>query len=495
MTNKQLVPPASPLHDGEFLISTDANRLAGATGHHQLGTVSISTFPGISVTPVVDENGARIGAFLGEVIDYRSRRVAGSVIELSAANIETGHDRLRQVEDFVFSHGGRWVFVYVENGRSLLFLDADGCNSVVFDPILKRAASSTGLLLDDGEYQARFDRDLYDALDVEHDGWFPSGLTAHHGVHRLLCNHLLDLNDWSTQRHWPREDFVWLNDVEGAALQIAGVVRSTVEAVLAQSSVAASLTAGNETRFILASLGDIADEIQFVTVGAPGTRLDVHHAKQLAARFGLQHRVIPYCEASADEVLQWQFRASHCVGGNNMRSHPSIRQLSPHGHLLGGLGGEIGRGFFWRPGDKEDTKLDAHSIAARFGMPAHPKVVDATEQWLDSTRGFNALSQLDLAYLELRMSAWAFAQSYAQNSIVPQLHPMICRETYELMLRLPPDAKRNNSFILDGIWALWPELLEVPINRYGNARDWLALAEKATLKPSLVARRLRRRFG
>ncbi len=494
MTEKQLLLPASRRHAGEFAISTDTHRPAGATDHHQIGPINISTFAGVSVTRLIDEHGDDIGAFIGDVIDYRSHQVAGDVVELPTANTSSAPDRLHQVENFVFSHGGRWVFVYAENGRNLLFLDANGCNSVVFDPVLKRAASSTGLLLEDDEYVKRFDDELYAALGIDqNERWFPSGLTAHHGVHRLLCNHLLDLDNWTTERHWPRHDIEWSSDVEGTALRIAGIVRDTVETVSAQSRTAVSLTAGNETRFILASLREIADELQFVTVGAPGARLDVHHAQSLASRFELHHQVLPYREASAEEVLHWQYQASHSVGGNNMISHPSIRPVSSYGHLVGGLGGETGRGFFWRPGDDEGTKLDAQSLTVRFGMPVHPRVVEATDQWLDSTSGFNTLVQLDLAYVELRMSAWAFPQSYAQNAIVPQLYPMICRESFELMLQLAPDAKRNNRFIVDGISTLWPELLDLPINKYGDARDWVALANRVT--PSRVARKLRRRFG
>ncbi|MGB9347325.1 MAG: hypothetical protein WCA90_14925, partial [Ilumatobacteraceae bacterium] len=160
MTEKQLLLPASRRHAGEFAISTDTHRPAGATDHHQIGPINISTFAGVSVTRLIDEHGDDIGAFIGDVIDYRSHQVAGDVVELPTANTSSAPDRLHQVENFVFSHGGRWVFVYAENGRNLLFLDANGCNSVVFDPVLKRAASSTGLLLEDDEYVKRFDDEL-----------------------------------------------------------------------------------------------------------------------------------------------------------------------------------------------------------------------------------------------------------------------------------------------------------------------------------------------
>ena len=114
----------------------------------------------------------------------------------------------------------------------------------------------------------------------------------------------------------------------------------------------------------------------------------------------------------------------------------------------------------------------------RFGLPIHARVIEATDAWFQGVRGFNGLTQLDLAYLELRMSAWAFAQAYAQDAIVDHVHPMITRESFRLMLELGPEAKRQNAFILDGIRALWPTLLELPINRYGDLRDLLGFVHR-----------------
>lgn len=121
-------------------------------------------------------------------------------------------------------------------------------------------------------------------------------------------------------------------------------------------------------------------------------------------------------------------------------------------------------------------------------------VLAATEQWFASIEEFNPLLQLDLAYLELRMSAWAFAQCYAQDAIVPHIHPMIGRESFELMLGLSPEAKRDNSFILEGVRELWPELLDIPINEYGDYRDFLRVISVST-DPVKLVRSLRKRFG
>ncbi|HUF97826.1 MAG TPA: hypothetical protein VMM60_06820 [Ilumatobacter sp.] len=460
----------------------------------RVGPVTVDVHPGLRTSWLRDADGSSVGVFLGHVIDYRNHRVIEDEVQLIEP-LAGGHDQaLSQIEDFVYGFGGRWVFVISYGGSSRLYLDADGSNSVVFDRAHRRAASTTGLLLDDDDYVARFDAELYDTLRVRRDGWFPSGLTAHFGVERLLCNHYLDLDDWQVRRHWPTEDIHWTDDPRGHARRIAEIARSTVGTLISESRVAASLTAGNETRFLLAAMRPFATEIDFVTNAAPGTELDVHHAEQLSRRFGLRHVVLEPRKASAREMREWQYGASHTVGGNNMWYHPSIAPLGAYDYFVGGLGGEIGRAFFWRQADAEASPLDPRSICARFGMPLHPRVLHATTQWWASVEHMNTLTQLDLAYLELRMSAWAFAQAYAQDRIVDHIHPLISRETFQLMLELDPETKRNNGFVLEGIGMLWPELLELPINKYGDYRDVVTLARKV-IKPSRVVRRIRRRLG
>lgn len=437
----------------------------------RLGDYTVGVFPGVRVHRIVEPEGRCIGLFLGHVVDYANRRVCEGDLRVGGLDRLDPQARARQLEDFAYAFGGRWVLLHIDDHVQRIYLDADGSNSLVYDPRARRAASTTGLLLDDDEYTERFDAELYGFLGVSGAGWFPSGLTAHHGIRRLLCNHFLDLSTWEPTRHWPTTDPQWTGDPRGHCRRIAEIVRMACETLFSGHSSCITLTAGNENRLLLAACRELAADVEFVTVDVPGAELDVHMAGRLAARFGLRHRILPARRAGPAQERAWQYAASHSLCGMNMHYHPTIEPLGSKEYFLGGLGGEVARAFFWFPRDDETLQLDPRSLVSRLLMPVHPRVVEATEPWLESVRRFNPLTQLDLAYLELRMSAWAFAQSYAQDAIVDHLHPIICREVFRLMLELPPDAKRQNRFVREGIEALWPELLELPINRYGDARD------------------------
>jgi hypothetical protein len=487
MERQQPIIPTTKDWHGQFVISREpASPNAGAASH-TAGHWNVHAYAGAPVTPILDGQGQRIGLLIGTAIDYETGSVLSQPFKLERlddAAIEAGLYRL----------GGSWLCIMAGGGIERIYLDANGTLSLVYDPQTRAAASTAGLLLDDGAYTTRFERELHAALDVPGEGWFPSGLTAHRGIKRLLCNHYLDLATFQTARHWPVQDFAHTGSTDESAHRVAEIVRKQAEALLERGKVVVALTGGNETRFLLAAYKPLIKDLTFVTVAAPSTARDVVLAKALAERFGLRHTLLPLQEATVAEQAAWAYATGHCVTGPNMASHPTIRPLRDgYDYFLGGLGGEIGRAFFWRATDTSDMPLTVADLVPRFGMPQSDAVTEATADWLWGVQGYNALTQLDLAYMELRMSAWSAAQTYAQ-SFVNHLHPLITREIYTHMLNLPPEAKRGNLLIKSAIAQSWPELAEIPINRYGDYRDLMHAAMSAT-DPKRVAKKLRKMFG
>ncbi len=486
MNRQQPIIPTAKSWHGQFLISRMPTALDGASSH-AVGRWHVQAFAGAPVVPVVNARDEKIGLLIGTVIDVAAGAVVTSPIRIDRMDDEG-------VERALYRLRGSWLCLLASGDFERVYLDANGTLSLVFDSQTKVAASTAGLLLDDAAYAARFDSALYATLDVPGEGWFPSGLTAHKGIKRLLCNHYLDLATFQPVRHWPTKDFAHDGSTEQSAHRVAEIVRKQAEALLNRGKTVVALTGGNETRFLLAAYKPLIKDLTFVTVSAPPTERDVVLAKALAERFGLRHKLLPLQQAPLAEQDAWLYATGHTVTGPNMVSHPTIRPLAnEYDFFLGGLGGEIGRAFFWRATDTHDMALTVVDLVPRFGMPQADAVTEATADWLWGVQQFNGLTQLDLAYMELRMSAWSAAQTYAQ-SFVNHLHPLIAREIYALMLNLSPEAKRGNLLIKSAIAQGWPELAEIPINRYGDYRDLIHAAMSAT-DPKRVAKKLRKMFG
>lgn len=88
-----------------------------------------------------------------------------------------------------------------------------------------------------------------------------------------------------------------------------------------------------------------------------------------------------------------------------------------------------------------------------------------------------------------RSDCWAFAQSYAdRDSLV--LHPLGSAAALRAMLALPAGFRQGDGMIRGVIERCWPELLDLPVGRYGDARDFRRQAGRLA-NPGRAWRKLR----
>ncbi len=471
---------------GQFAVCLSTRRPTAGSHRHGLESLAVDIFAGVDLISVIDGAGRTIGVLLGTAIDLDTESIVEGQLRVGDT-LSTSEDVDGFVEKNIYRLAGSFLFILEAVGKRRVYLDANATMSLVYQPEAKIAGSSAAALFDAETYRERFRSDLYDALDVDNAGWFTAGLTAHRGLHRLLCNHYLDLDTWVAVRHWPRQQIAEAPDASTAYRQISDQVTRAIRALAKSGDACVALTAGNDSRFLLACCRDLVDDVSFVTVDAPGAELDVASARNLATRFGLRHHVLPFRLATATEQERWQFRAGHCVGGANMRMHPSVSPLEGK-YFVGGLGGEIGRGFLWLKAEK-DTPIDAANIVARLKLPQHPDVLEAVEAWLSPLSHYDSLFTLDLAYLELRMSAWGFSDSYVKPD-QKEINPMISRESYVNMLSVPPGMRREREILLKEISRKWADVLNIPINKYGDIRDKIKFVRDVAANPRRAVRKI-----
>ncbi len=489
-----------------------------------LNTISIAYYEGICITRVIDARGSSVGVLIGHPIDLDSRRMVENTLvlsrELPAPAVDAGAqpDRARApviqtefatfapritrpdaldalIEEEIYRLGGPFLFVLDCCSERRIYLDACGSMSIVYDPAARVAASSAGALLDRESYAARFDQALFDHLNIAGSGWAPSGMTAHRGILRLLVNHYLDLDSWSQVRHWPTVPVVETSDPVEAIRVVTHAARAGIDALREAGPTALTLTAGSETRLLLAACRDIAEDLEFVTIDAADTSLDAIQATNLAEKFGLRHTRLPAIISTETQRQEWMAQTGHCASGAASRLFSTLISLEGRIYcLVGGLGGEIGRGFFWRPTDRADTPITTSTLIARMGLPRDKSLARATETWLQALLPCDAFLTLDLAYIELRMGPWAYAAAYTSPNLL-QVSPLVSRRSFSAMLSLPPDFRASNRLITDGIRLNWPELLSLPINKYGDYRDYFVKIRRILRDPRVVSRWIRKRFG
>jgi hypothetical protein len=303
-------------------------------------------------------------------------------------------------------------------------------------------------------------------------GWISGTLTAHRGVHRLLPNHYLDLETWSAHRYWPRpEDFRSWKRFDDAVASITGALRDFTSAVCSEFRVAITLTAGFDSRLMLASARDVLSSCSFFTFTAPGGKIDVDVSKRLAERFGLRHRVIPVREASEAERSIWDRTVGDCMVEHNRMTHPTLRMVEADA-IMTGMYGELGRCRLYRQdlGEINSAAIDSRFVVSRLTLPSYPASLANLNQWFDGVAGLPNSVILDLAFLELKFGSWAMGQHPLQNALKLHFFPFSQRDVLEAFMGVSPEREGHGAPVPRLHRRLVPELSEIAVNKYGDSR-------------------------
>lgn len=461
-----------------------------SSGSLAIGNLWLSVGADLPVIKVTDGAGLPVGVLLGFPIDLAERRILRDSWQIPE---QFGSDRDFLSRIILQALGGRFLWIDTIGGGARIYPDCSGQVPCVYDPVARIAGSTAFALLGEQDYDSRLDRVSFDRLGIDGEGWFPAGLTAHRGINRLLPNHCLDLEKWEARRVWPLTALKVTDDPSGAVDEVIRIVRGQFEAVLSgPKRLALALTAGHETRMLLACARPYLKDLDFVTVtGGDRHEVDTVMARRIAKDMNLNHISLPRLVATKAQRDSFIERGGHCNADSNSHYHPSVWPIAQTHVLAGGVGGEVARAFFWRNSDVADSTLTAQIMIDRFGLATTVPLIKALECWKAALPQMDARQILDLAYLEHRDGAWYAAQFCCDPTLL-RLAPLLTFRAIELMMQLPPEWKRTDRLGHAIIERLWPELERYPYNSLGRWKDALIKLERVVLDPRLVLKKLRK---
>jgi hypothetical protein len=449
--------------DGQFVLSKTVNFFPNKWQTRHIGDWALATHKSLPVTEIFDANGQATGWLLGYPITAQAELLKSSV-RLDRKLLT--HD---DFESWLCSLSGRFACIYLSSGAKRVYLDSCGSLAVVYSTDHNSVASTNTLLADinnDGDHE------LIRLLGMpDSDSWYPSGLTPMKNVRRLLPNHYLDLERWLCVRHWPKPSDLQKSTDFGSTVQtVVKCLKKNIGAVSRQYPVQMSLTAGRDSRMLLACSREYLHRIKFHTGVWVPSGVDSEIGRQLARKLKLNHVTLRVKLAGKSELDDWQSRTGHCVSGEIWRIHPTSRKIDPQRAFLPGCAGEVGRAYYWREGDETLERITAHDILKRTKLPATGKILENTELWLGeiSNLGWNVI--LDLTYIEQRLGCWAGPLQYGQDGMHrARLFPFNDREIFKAILNAPVDPRRSQMLADDILASEWPELLDLPFNKLTGA--------------------------
>jgi hypothetical protein len=244
-----------------------------------------------------------------------------------------------------------------------------------------------------------------------------------------------------------------------------------------RSQLALGLTAGWDSRVLLAAARDNTDSMTFYTERSAQMAKDHNDVVipgKLARRLGLNHVEILVPDSATDEFIK-QFNA------HSWRPHPKFaagaqadfEQFRQSCVAVVGNISEVARLPYRNQQPKEP--LDGSVLAQLVGMGGQEYANLALEEWLPAESDLAGYKVLDLFYWEQRVGRW-LAGSFIEydftwkdlfapfniRSLICDL--LACEEQYR-SLAAP-------HLYLEMMESLWPEVLQEPINPVRTPGIW-----------------------
>lgn len=454
---------------GQFILGKNGTRVPEGWSSEKTGVWLLGRHPSLQRIRVLDDDDRIVGWLLGYPID-------GNGVLLSERNVIRVSGLYdcseSSVEQFVYSFGGRFLVALVGVLHPRLYLDPCGLLSAVYCARQEVVASTPYLIPYDDQTQDR--ADLAREMGIPYkNAMYPLGLTPRCNIERLLPNHYLDFSNWKSVRHWPKGRLQSRASVDEAVAKIAAITKRNIAAVALKIPTYLRLTAGQDSRMLLACARDVVDRLEMLTIPLPDDSafIDVSIARKIARRLHLRHFVPHWRKPKQEDLDEYMFRVGYSVGElRGWQSATTSKQADPaYAHLFGNVG-EVARAYYSRSGDTEGSRITPERLhsycgASARGGPSTALTLAPLQHWLETVPAADAIQLLDLFYIEQRLGCWGGILPYAESGDPGFItFPMCHREVIERMLTLPTQYRRSGALMRDVINREWPELLAWPFN-------------------------------
>lgn len=299
--------------------------------------------------------------------------------------------------------------------------------------------------------------------------------TPYESVKHLLPNHYLDIARLESGRYWPNTQLKRI-EIDEAVAKCATFLKGTLDAAAHRHPLMLAVTAGLDSRSLLAASKDVASSVLFFVIqhGRLNERSsDIRIPKELFTRLGLPFHVLQAPRDVPEEFRRVFLENTLCARETLL---PEIYNIyfKEHGDKLNILGvGEVGRTKFY----DEPKNVSPYYLAYMIKHRRSSYAVRECGKWLESARPIArqyGLNIMTLFWWEVLIGTWGAVGNSESDIAIEEFDPFASHHIYELMLSV--DAKyrtfKDNIFFDELIRFMWPELLEVPVNPPRGMKAW-----------------------
>lgn len=415
-------------------------------------------------------------ALMGYILDpFNASRNNAQIIADMLKSSKSIDDLFRYLEPL----GGRFSIIAGLGNKKIMVCDPAGFRQIFYmrDSIGEVWVASQPSLLSEMfslKVDETLERDLYSIplFANTHEYWYPGELSAYSGVKHLIPNHYLDLKLLKQVRYWPKEKLSE-ESVEDCVEKCSEILHGLYNSIQRRYKLAQGITAGLDSRIILAASREIGSKIEYLTHTHAGLGLsgaDIMIPSKMLPELGLEHKIVVHYEIMDKEFERiYRRNVSTARYGHGLNAYAFHRYFSEQGKeriLINGVCGEITRGFYYLP---SLIPVNGVTLCSLTRMRGSRIALEQFESWLQNTREVSresGVSLLDLFYWEQRVGSWAAMTYHEYDIAFESFSPMNCRLFLSTMLGVKKNYRQTVDTFLHKalIKRMWPEALKYVIN-------------------------------
>lgn len=382
------------------------------------------------------------------------------------------NDDYSNIGDLTFFWGGRYVLV-VSDGRSLVAMtDACGMKSAFYqDDILASQARYIAEYLGVKDDSAAIDY-ISKSMKRDKEYTWPLDRTKYKSVKRLLPNHIY--KNGRIERFSVRNRYVEYSD-DNRANEAARLLQNSVKAAAKLKPLAITLTAGWDSRIVMAAALPDIKQYDFVTLQYShiyDSHQDIQVPKSLCAEYGANHHLLKSRKLNANFVNEYM---NHSENGHKywIQMIQSIRDYGYENHFwTKGSCNEISRNS---SGILYNWQVNARILSKLYGIFADSFSKCAIKEWLPGAKQYakdSGYSVLELFYWEHRLGSWLAECLNEADVVGDTFSPFNVRAYFEVIKGIEV-KKRISPFytFFQNMLTVCSMNTDIPINpnRYDSA--------------------------
>ena len=416
-------------------------------------------------------------AILGYWIDPENKKFSNKQI-LNQLTLQCYN--VAQVFQFVYNLSGRFLLIFKINKRTYVLSDASGFRPVFYFQNNDRKYLTSSISLLQSIEKINNKKCLHEYYKSDHYLHTPTymwhaGFTFFEGVGHLIPNHYLEIKSFRQKRFFPNKENIIVadeNKIQDIENQITELLKASIEGLNNRHKLALALSAGNDSRVLLALMKNISKEVLFWISYRSKKESDYFVPKKILKHFNL--RFLPIKNKNPSFFFK-RFYYKNTVLAHKVwcEFNYSKFNLLPEDHMVvRGAAAESARNYYYpnySPIHPQIVTMDYLCAIPNLSFLKIPELNKDFKNWLDSMqkieKEFN-YKTLDFVFWEHREGSWQ-----AQNQLESDYHfevfvPYNNRKILDLMLSLPPELRDKKKPILYDrlIQKNWPELKKFEIN-------------------------------